>query len=86
MAETLPEFFEKLLEEVKNSPPPTFPSRFYNEVGDQLEVYISGECYFAKWIDHTLTLLYSQSDPNKIVGYIIDGISTLFERVKKIEE
>lgn len=67
--------FEKLMEDLAKRPRGPFkPHWWYNKDGDMIEIYWSEEAYVAKWLNHQVTVLYSQEDPTRIVGVQIEGI------------
>src|SRR3990172_5114838 len=55
---SLDEFIKKELPKIK--PGPFKPTVFYNREGDLLEVYLSNESHYARWISPQLTALHSQ--------------------------
>lgn len=77
-------------EEYKNLPPPKFPNQWYNYDGQQIEVYLTGEIAYHKWINHNLSLIKSEgrkedveaggSEPDKVIGYVITDIFGLLGR------
>ena len=56
--------------------PPFKPSVFYNEPGDMLEIMLSNECYYGKWITPQVTMLIG-TESGEVVGVNISGIKKL---------
>jgi len=76
------EFAKFVLEMAAQAGPrePFKPNWWYNRDGDQIEIYWSDEAYVGKWLNHQVTLLYSQEDPKRLVGVIIEGVKKGMER------
>lgn len=67
--------FAKWMQEMEKQPREPFkPNWWYNRHGDMIEAYFENVSYVAHWINPQLTILYSQEDPNKIVGVILERI------------
>lgn len=50
------------------------PGWFYNKAGDQIEVLWDTAPYYAKWVNHNLTLYLSQDD-HRVVGCVLTQVS-----------
>ena len=72
----LPHKFEEL---AKLPRPPWKPNAFYNKHGKQIEIYLSDDSYYAKWINPQITL-YLSFETNEIVGVCIEGADHLIEK------
>ena len=55
------------------------PGLFYNETGDQLEVYWKDGLGVAKWINQYVTLMLSIEDEKDVIGVIITNFRSSFE-------
>ena len=78
-----PEDFGKFMMEMAQQAGPRAPFKpnwWYNKDGDQIEIMWSDEGYVGKWLNHQVTLLYSQEDRNRLVGVIIEGVKKGMER------
>ncbi len=61
--------------------PPFHPNAYYNDTGDILEVFLSDEMSYAKWLNPQVTVLLAQ-ETDEVVGFQIWGMS----HVKDIKE
>ena len=65
-------FIDRLMEESKDKEPPQFPLWFVNEDGGQIELYLTDEPHYEKWIDSGVSLHVNMDDETpKIVGLTI---------------
>lgn len=68
------EFAELVMGLAAEARGPFKPHWWHNRDGDMIEIYWSEEAYVAKWLNHQVTLLYSATDPTKVIGVQIEGI------------
>lgn len=64
--------------------PPFAPHAWYNAEMDILEVYLSDEPHYAKWLNPQITVLLDD-EHNEVVGFKIYALSRV-ERLKEIVE
>lgn len=64
--------------------PPWKPNVFYNSDGDILEIWLSDECSYAKWLTPHVTVMLS-SETDEIVGFQVWGLSHVKD-IKEIQE
>ena len=73
---------EKLAKATKNIiQPPWKPNVWYNKEGDQIEVCLSTEDHYAKWITPEIDLLLSH-ETNEIIGIQINGVKQVLKDKK----
>tara|TARA_Y100000034_G_C6825829_1_gene372307 strand:+ start:394 stop:738 length:345 start_codon:yes stop_codon:yes gene_type:complete len=65
--ESFDDFVKQIEEEMKDSPPPEFPFYYWNHDGEMIEVYLTNEVSYHKWINHNLTLIKKEKVPDGIV-------------------
>lgn len=58
--------------------PPHRPNAFYNKEGDMIQVCLSDEAGYGKWLCPQITVLLSQ-ETDEIIGIEIQGIKRLLE-------
>lgn len=73
----------KKAEEDCGGSPPFRASAWYNATGDILEVYLSDEMSYAKWLNPQVTVLLCQKT-DEVVGFQIWGLSGV-EDIREIE-
>ena len=77
--EDRPQTLDEFLEEMKNIPrPPWKPGAWYNKSGDILEVHWSEKEYYARWLNHTVTLLLD-FETNEVIGCQVWGLSHVLD-------
>ena len=54
------------------------PFAWYCEEGDLLEVYLTNEVCYGKWLGNGITVMKSQ-ETDQVVGIIIDGVKGLIK-------
>ena len=58
---------------------PFEPFVFYNE-GDEMEVFLKPAKFYGKWINHNLTIYYSDETENEVVGVCIHNVSGIIKK------
>ena len=72
--------FEELVMSHASATPAAPPMVHYDPDGDCIEFLASSDSFYAKRIDHLVTVYYSQ-ETNEIVGSLIKGVSKFFREI-----
>ena len=67
MADEFEKSFQEFLDNIPPREGPYEPGSWYNDTGDILNVMWSDESYYARWLNHRVTLLISQ-ETDKVIG------------------
>lgn len=74
----------KKAKEACGGSPPIRPNAWYNADGDILEIYLSHEEHYAKWLNHQVSVLLCHKT-DEVVGFQIWGLSGVKEITKLVK-
>ncbi len=63
----------------KYGSPPFAPFFVYNKEADSIEILISRKSYYAKWLNHSVSVLIAHNTEDEIVGIVISGVKRTME-------
>ena len=77
------ENFEDIIREMAEQPrPPWKPGAYYCTTGDILHEHWSENSYYAKWLNHRITLLLDQ-ETDEVIGCQIWGLSKVLDEANR---